>query len=79
MGSVMVGVIVALVVGLTVGRIHEKARRARNDYVKMKALVTGMRKAAWTTTFEAIRAAFFVGIGLLVVFAMMFHIGASPD
>jgi len=79
MGSVMVSVIVALVVGLTVGRIHEKARRARSDYVKTRALVAGMRKTAWTTTFESIRAVFLVGIGLLVVFAMMFHIGAGPD
>ena len=78
MSSVMVGVIVALAVGLTVGRIHEKARRARSDYTKTKALVAGMRKAAWTTTFESIRAAFFVGVVLIVAFVAMFHIGASP-
>jgi hypothetical protein len=78
MGSVMVGVIIALAVGLTVGRVHEKARRARSDYVKTKALVAGMRKAAWTTTFESLRAAFFVAIGLVLVFAVMFQIGAGP-
>jgi hypothetical protein len=78
MSSVMVGVIVALAVGLTVGRIHEKARRARSDYAKTRALVSGMRKAAWTTTLESLRAGVLVAIALLVVFVAMFQIGASP-
>jgi hypothetical protein len=78
MGSVIVGVIVALAAGLTVGRIIEKARRARSDYVKMRALVSGMKKAAWATTLESLRAGFLVAIALVVVVAAMFHIGASP-
>lgn len=76
MGSLLVGVCIALAIGLSVGRIQERAKRARTDYAKTKLLVSGMRKTAWRSTIVALRAAVLVGFALVVVFAAMFHVGS---
>ena len=76
MGSVLVGLVGALVVGLLLGRITEKARRARSDYIKTRQLVLGMRKASVTAFVDAARAVIIVGGVLLVAFLAMYKIGS---
>lgn len=76
MGSVMFGVVLALVAGLLLGRITEKARRARSDYVKTRQLVGGMRKASVTAILDATRAVVIVAAVLLVAFIAMYKVGS---
>jgi hypothetical protein len=69
MGAAMIGACIALAAGVAMGSAGTKAKRARVDYVKTKALVPGARKAAWAEGLKGLRviatcAAVLIALGL---------------
>jgi hypothetical protein len=69
MGAALIGACVALAAGIAVGNAGAKAKRARLDYVRTKALVPGARKAAIAEGLKGLRiiataAAVLIALGL---------------
>jgi len=54
MGTAVVGVVIALAVGLFVGSSSQRAKRARLDYQRTKALVPAARKLAFEETMRGL-------------------------
>jgi preprotein translocase subunit Sss1 len=67
MGSALVGVVIALVVGLFVGSSSQRVKRARLDYQRTRALITAARKLAIDETMRGLRV---VAAGLAVIAAL---------
>ena len=71
MGSAFIGIALALAVGLFVGSSSQRARRARLDYQRTKALVPAARKLAVEETMRglgvvATAIAVIVGLGFVM-------------
>src|SRR5690348_3676302 len=71
MGSAFVGVEIALAVGLFVGSSSQRAKRARLDYQRTKALIPAARKLAIEETMRGLSVAataiaVIVGLGFLM-------------
>ncbi|MGI5246385.1 hypothetical protein [Dactylosporangium sp. CA-139066] len=69
MGAAVIVACVTLAAGIAMGSAGTRAKRARLDYVKTKALVPGARKAAWAESLRGLRiiataAAVLVALGL---------------
>jgi len=77
MGPAMVGVLIALALGLAVGGASERAKRARSDYRKTKTLVLGLRKVAWSESIRGVRVTAIAGALALALFLVMHTIGRS--
>jgi hypothetical protein len=54
MGSAFIGVAIALAVGLFVGSSSQRAKRARLDYQRTKALIPAARKLAVEETMRGL-------------------------
>ena len=67
MGSALIGVAIALVVGLFVGSSSQRAKRARLDYQRTKALIPAARKLAVEETMRGLGV---VATGLAFVAAL---------
>jgi hypothetical protein len=52
-GAALIGVRIAVIAGFAAGGANTKAKRARLDYTRTKALVPSARKAAWPRASEA--------------------------
>jgi hypothetical protein len=57
MGAALIGVAIALVVGLFVGSSSQRAKRARLDYQRTKALIPAARKLAVEETMRGLGVA----------------------
>ncbi|WP_432982788.1 hypothetical protein [Dactylosporangium sp. CA-233914] len=55
MGAAMIGACIALAAGVAMGNAGAKAKRARMDYMRTKALVPGARKTAWAEGLKGLR------------------------
>jgi hypothetical protein len=77
MGPAMVGVLIALAVGLAVGSANERAKRARTDYRKTRSLVLGMKKTAWSESLRGVRVTAIAFGVALALFVVMHAIGRS--
>ena len=71
MGSAFVAVVIALAVGLFVGSSSQRAKRARLDYQRTKALIPAARKLAIEETMRGLSVAataiaVIVGLGFLM-------------
>jgi hypothetical protein len=71
MGSAFIGVALALTVGLFVGSSSQRAKRARLDYQRTKALIPAARKLAVEETMRglgvvATGVAVIVGLGFVM-------------
>ena len=75
MGPVMVGVLIATVAGLMAGSATARAKRARLDYQRTKALIPGARKIAWSESLRGIRVVATATATLLALAAVMHLIG----
>ncbi|WP_433212613.1 hypothetical protein ACQP00_00330 [Dactylosporangium sp. CS-047395] len=69
MGAALIGACVALAVGIAVGNANARAKRARLDYVRTKALVPAARKTAIAEGLKGLRiiataAAVLIALGL---------------
>ena len=64
MGSAFIGVVIALAVGLFVGSSSQRAKRARLDYQRTKALIPAARKVAIEETIRGLRV---VATGVAIV------------
>jgi hypothetical protein len=69
MGAALIGACIALATGIAVGNAGAKAKRARLDYVRTKALVPGARKTAIAEGLKGLRifataAAVLIALGL---------------
>ncbi len=69
MGSALIGVVIALGIGLFVGSSSQRARRARLDYQRTKALIPAARKTAIEETMRGLSV---VATGVAVVVALGF-------
>ena len=69
MGSAFIGVVIALAVGLFVGSSSQRARRARLDYQRTKALIPAARKAAIDETMRGLSV---VATAIAVIAALGF-------
>jgi hypothetical protein len=74
MGSVVVGALIALLLGLTLGSANERAKRARSDYRRTRSLVLGMRKTAWTETISFLKIVASISAVVLVLLAIGVHL-----
>jgi hypothetical protein len=70
MSTFITAAVLVLLLGWTVGRSVERARRAHVDHRKTRQLVGGLRKTAWRETGQAFKAV----AGMGAVFALMFVI-----
>ena len=75
MGPVLVCVVVATIAGLMAGSANQRARRARLDYRRTKALIPAARKIAWTETLRGLAVVATATTALLVVAVIMYTIG----
>ncbi|GAA2626822.1 hypothetical protein GCM10010399_67980 [Dactylosporangium fulvum] len=55
MGAALISACIALVAGLAVGSANTRAKRARLDYRRTKALVPAARKLAWAESLRGLR------------------------
>jgi hypothetical protein len=69
MGAALIGACIALAAGIAMGSAGTRAKRARLDYVRTKALIPGARKTAWVEGLRGLRiiataAAVLIALGL---------------
>ncbi|MFG2038813.1 hypothetical protein [Dactylosporangium sp. NPDC048998] len=57
MGAALIGACIALAAGIAMGSAGAKAKRARLDYARTKALVPGARRNAWVESLRGLRVA----------------------
>ena len=55
MGAALIGACIALVAGLAAGSANTRAKRARLDYQRTKALIPAARKQAWAESLRGLR------------------------
>ncbi|GAA0732034.1 hypothetical protein Drose_00325 [Dactylosporangium roseum] len=55
MGAALISACIALVAGVVVGSSNTRAKRARLDYRRTKALVPAARKLAWAESLRGLR------------------------
>ena len=55
MGAALIGACIALAAGIAMDSAGARAKRARLDYVRMKALIPGARKTAWVEGLRGLR------------------------
>ena len=75
MGPVLVGVVIATVAGLMAGSASTRAKRARLDYQRTKALVPAARKLAWSETVRGLKVMATAAATLLALALVMHLIG----
>ncbi|MET7417929.1 hypothetical protein [Dactylosporangium sp. NPDC005555] len=73
MGAALIGVCIAVVAGFAAGSANMKARRARLDYTRTKALVPTARKAAVGETLRGLRV-IATAAAVLVALAMAMNV-----
>ena len=73
MGAALMGVCIALIAGFAVGSANTRAKRARLDYQRTKALIPGARKLAWA---ESIRGFRVIATAAAVLVALMIAMNA---
>ena len=71
MGAALIGACIALAAGIAMGSAGQRAKRARVDYVRTKALVPSARKTAWAEGLRGLRvivtaAAVLIALGLVM-------------
>ena len=69
MGAALIGACIALAAGIAMGSAGTRAKRARLDYARTKALIPGARKTAWVEGLRGLRiiataAAVLIALGL---------------
>ena len=77
MGPVLVGVVIATVAGLMAGSASARAKRARLDYQRTKALIPAARKLAWSESLRGIRVVATAAATLLALAVVMHVIGKT--
>ena len=75
MGPVLVCVVVATIAGLMAGSANQKAKRARLDYRRTKALIPAARKLALTETLRGLAVVATATTALVVMALIMYTIG----
>ena len=73
MGPVLVGVVIATVAGLMAGSASTRAKRARLDYQRTKALIPAARKLAWSESVRGVKVVA-TASATLVALALVMHL-----
>ena len=68
--ELLAGGVVGLVAGFLAGRITERTRRTRFDYVTSKKAIPGLKKTAWSNLERAIRT--YAVLGVLVAAVIVY-------
>lgn len=63
----LVGVAIALIIGMMAGSAGTRAKRARLDYRRTKSLIGTARKLAWAETVRGLKV---VAVALMVMVAL---------
>jgi hypothetical protein len=75
MGAALIGIVIALGVGLSVGNAGARAKRARLDYQRTKALIPGARKTAWNESIRGLKVIATATAAMAFVGWVMYVIG----
>ncbi|GAB3867238.1 hypothetical protein ACFPIJ_46460 [Dactylosporangium cerinum] len=73
MGAALIGVCIAVIAGFAAGSANTKAKRARLDYTRTRALVPSARKAAWAESLRGFRV-IATAAAVLVALAMAMNV-----
>ena len=73
MGAALIGVCIAVVAGFAAGGANARAKRARLDYTRTKALVPGARRTAWAENLRGLRV-IATAAAVLVALAMAMNV-----
>ncbi|WP_238019904.1 hypothetical protein KZZ52_00325 [Dactylosporangium sp. AC04546] len=73
MGAALIGACIALVAGVYAGSASTRAKRARLDYRRTKALVPAARKTAWAESLRGLKVIASAG-AVLIALAMVMNV-----